>query len=248
MRILVVEDEQALRQQLADALKSNRYVTDLAPDGEEGLYLAQEWQYDLAIIDLGLPGISGLDLIRQLRQQGNSLPVLILTARSDWQNKVEGLEAGADDYLTKPFHIEELLARVNALLRRSVGQASPRFIYGPLEIDTTAKQVLLQQQPVELTAYEYSTLEYLIHQAGKVVSKTELTEHLYDQDFDRDSNVIEVFITRLRKKLDPDGSLKPIVTERGQGYRFVLQADSTHSDGGEPTPKPTPVKSTAEPR
>ncbi len=225
MRILVVEDEQALRQQLGEALKSRHYVTDLAPDGEEGLYLAQEWQYDLAIIDLGLPGISGLDLIRELRQLGSQLPVLILTARSDWQNKVEGLEAGADDYLTKPFHIEELLARVNALLRRSAGQASPRFSFGEFAIDTAAKQVFLQQQPVDLTAYEYATLEYLIHQAGRVVSKTELTEHLYDQDFDRDSNVIEVFVTRLRKKLDPDGRLKPIATERGQGYRFVLVAD-----------------------
>tara|TARA_R110002167_G_scaffold23597_3_gene83755 strand:- start:157 stop:942 length:786 start_codon:yes stop_codon:yes gene_type:complete len=222
MRILVVEDERSLRQQLGDALKSRRYVADLAADGEEGLYLAQEWPYDLAIIDLGLPGISGLALIRELRSLDQRLPILILTARSDWQDKVEGLEAGADDYLTKPFHIEELLARVNALLRRSAGQASPKFLFGPLQIDTAAKQVQLEGKPVELTAYEYATLEYLIHQAGRVVSKTELTEHLYDQDFDRDSNVIEVFITRLRKKLDPDGSLKPIATDRGRGYRFAL--------------------------
>ncbi len=226
MRILVVEDEQALRQQLGEMLKSRRYVADLAPDGEEGLYLAREWQYDLAIVDLGLPGLSGLELIRELRTLGQRLPILILTARSDWQDKVEGLEAGADDYLTKPFHTEELLARVNALLRRSVGQASPTFVFGPLQIDTTAKLVLRDEQPVDLTAYEYATLEYLMHQAGKVISKTELTEHLYDQDFDRDSNVIEVFITRLRKKLDPDGSLKPIATERGRGYRFVLVSES----------------------
>jgi len=226
MRILVVEDEHTLRQQLGDALKSRRYVADLAPEGEEGLYLAQEWQYDLAIIDLGLPGLGGLELIRALRKLGQRLPILILTARSDWQDKVEGLEAGADDYLTKPFHMEELLARVNALLRRSVGQASPQFHFGALQIDTAAKQVLLNGQPIELTAYEYATLEYLIHQAGKVVSKTELTEHLYDQDFDRDSNVIEVFITRLRKKLDPDGCLKPIATERGRGYRFVLESET----------------------
>ena len=225
MRILVVEDEQALLEQLGEALKSRRYVTDLAPDGEEGLYLAQEWQYDLAIVDLGLPGISGMELIRQLREQGQRLPILILTARADWQDKVEGLEAGADDYLTKPFHIEELLARVNALMRRSAGQASPRISFGPVAIDTSAKLVWRDGEPLELTAYEYSTLEYLVHQAGKVVSKTELTEHLYDQDFDRDSNVIEVFITRLRKKLDPSGELKPIQTERGRGYRFVLQPE-----------------------
>ncbi|MEH6822353.1 MAG: response regulator transcription factor [Motiliproteus sp.] len=237
MRILVVEDEQALRQQLGEMLKSRRYVADLAPDGEEGLYLAREWQYDLAIVDLGLPGLSGLELIRELRTLGQRLPILILTARSDWQDKVEGLEAGADDYLTKPFHTEELLARVNALLRRSVGQASPTFVFGPLQIDTTAKLVLRDEQPVDLTAYEYATLEYLMHQAGKVVSKTELTEHLYDQDFDRDSNVIEVFITRLRKKLDPDGSLKPIATERGRGYRFVLVSEAavTPAISSEPT-------------
>lgn len=225
MRVLVVEDEQALREQLGEALKARNYVVDLAPDGEEGLYLAQEWEFDLAIIDLGLPGMSGLELIRKIREQGSRLPILILTARSDWQEKVEGLEAGADDYLTKPFHTEELMARLNALLRRSAGQASPSVNYGPIRIDTAAKRVFLNDQPLELTAYEYNTLEYLTHQAGKVVSKTELTEHLYDQDFDRDSNVIEVFITRLRKKLDPSGELKPIATERGRGYRFVLSAD-----------------------
>ncbi len=229
MRILVVEDEQTLRQQLGDVLKSRRYAADLAPNGEEGLYLAQAWQYDLAIIDLGLPGLGGLELIRALRKLGQRLPILILTARSDWQDKVEGLEAGGDDYLTKPFHMEELLARINALLRRSAGQASPQFEFGPLQIDTAAKQVLLEGQPVELTAYEYATLEYLIYQAGRVVSKTELTEHLYDQDFDRDSNVIEVFITRLRKKLDPQGRLKPIATERGRGYRFVLESEASAS-------------------
>ncbi len=225
MRILVVEDEQALRQQLASSLKANQYVVDAAPDGEEGLYLATEWPYDLAIIDLGLPKMSGLQLICSLREKGVPFPILILTARGDWQDKVEGLEAGADDYLTKPFHMEELNARINALLRRSTGHAHPQLQFGSITLDTAAKQVTRDNNPLELTAYEYATLEYLIHHAGKVVSKTELTEHIYDQDFDRDSNVIEVFITRLRKKLDPEGTLKPIATERGRGYRFVLQQD-----------------------
>ncbi len=222
MRILVVEDEDALREQLSDSLRAGQYVVDAAPDGEEGLYLAREWPYDMAIIDLGLPKLSGLELIRELRDSGTGYPILILTARGDWQDKVEGLEAGADDYLTKPFHMEELQARINALLRRSAGHASPELKFGPLTLDSSGKQVRLHDQPLELTAYEYATLEYLIHRAGKVVSKTELTEHIYDQDFDRDSNVIEVFITRLRKKLDPAGTLKPIATERGRGYRFVL--------------------------
>lgn len=226
MRILVVEDEQALREQLASSLKANHYVVDAAPDGEEGLYLASECPYDLAVIDLGLPKMSGLELIRSLRDKAITFPILILTARGDWQDKVEGLEAGADDYLTKPFHMEELSARLNALLRRSAGHAHPQLKFGAITLDTVAKQVTLENSPLELTAYEYATLEYLIHHAGKVVSKTELTEHIYDQDFDRDSNVIEVFITRLRKKLDPEGSLKPITTERGRGYRFVLQRDS----------------------
>ncbi len=227
MRVLVVEDEPQLREQLGSALRARQYATDLAADGEEGLYLATENPYDLAIVDLGLPKLGGIDLIRQLRQSAIRYPVLILTARGDWQDKVEGLEAGADDYLSKPFHQEELLARVSALLRRSSGHASPQISFGPLLLDCTAKQVRLNGQPLELTAYEYATFEYLALKSGKVVSKTELTEHLYDQDFDRDSNVIEVFITRLRRKLDPDGSLKPISTERGRGYRFVLSQDDT---------------------
>ncbi|WP_207062699.1 response regulator transcription factor [Motiliproteus sp. SC1-56] len=227
MRILVVEDETALREQLNQALKRKHYVVEQAADGEEGLYLAREWPYDLAIVDLGLPKLSGIELIRRLRAEGVALPVLILTARGDWQDKVQGLEAGADDYLTKPFHMEELFARLNALLRRATGHASPQLAFGPVVLDTSAQQVTLNGAPLELTAYEYGTLEYLMHHAGKVVSKTELTEHLYDQDFDRDSNVIEVFITRLRKKLDPDGNLKPIATERGRGYRFVLKAQGT---------------------
>ena len=225
MRILVVEDEDSLREQLCSSLKKNQYVVDAAADGEEGLYLANEWPYDLAIVDLGLPKLSGLELIRRLRSGSVDYPILILTARGDWQDKVEGLEAGADDYLTKPFHMEELIARINALLRRSAGHASSQLAFGPIVLDSASKQIKLDNRLLELTAYEYATLEYLIHRAGKVVSKTELTEHIYDQDFDRDSNVIEVFITRLRKKLDPDGTLKPIATERGRGYRFVLQQD-----------------------
>jgi two-component system response regulator PhoP len=218
----VVEDEPLLRDQLANTLTKHHYVVDRAADGEEGRYLAEEFPFDLAIIDLGLPKLSGIDLISHIRNRGITFPILILTARGEWQDKVEGLEAGADDYLVKPFHFEELLARLNALLRRVSGHAKSQMEFGPILLDITSKRVSLHGQPLDLTAYEYNTLEYLVHQAGKPVSKTELTEHLYDQDFDRDSNVIEVFIGRLRKKLDPDGTLKPITTERGRGYRFAL--------------------------
>lgn len=224
MRVLLVEDEQSLQAQLQTELKKQGFVVDAAGDGEEGEYLADCWPYDLGIIDLGLPGMSGLSLIESIRKNNKDFPILILTARSDWQDKVEGLEAGADDYLTKPFHMEELMARVNALLRRAAGHANTIMQFGPISLDTRSKQVRLHDSPLELTAYEYATLEYLLHNAGKVVSKTELTEHIYEQDFDRDSNVIEVFITRLRKKIDPDGTLKPIATERGRGYRFVLES------------------------
>ncbi len=226
MRLLVVEDEAELRTQLAGYLKSQGYVVDAAADGKEGLFLGTEHPYDLAIIDIGLPEINGIELIKQLRSNEKSFPVLILTARGNWQDKVEGLESGADDYLVKPFHNEELRARLNALLRRTGGHASPQLNFGPVQIDTAAKTVECNGNTLELTGYEYNTLEYLVHRAGQVVSKTELTEHLYDQDFDRDSNVIEVFVGRLRKKLDPDGSLKPIATVRGQGYRFTLKETS----------------------
>jgi len=169
-----------------------------------------------------VPDFSGLDLIRRLREAERTFPILILTARDRWQEKVEGLEAGADDYLVKPFHYEELWARINALIRRAAGQAHPVIRHGPLELDTVAQTVHLHGREVELTAYEYKVLEYLMLHPGKVVSKTELTEHLYDQDFERDSNVLEVFIGRLRKKLDPEGTLKPIETLRGRGYRWSL--------------------------
>ncbi|GAB1255954.1 response regulator [Aurantivibrio plasticivorans] len=222
MRILIVEDEPTLQQQLAETLRDAKYTVDTASDGSEGLYYGSEYEYDLAIIDLGLPKLDGVSLIKQLRNENYNYPILILTARDAWQDKVEGLEAGADDYLVKPIHPEELKARLNALLRRSAGQATPVFRFDDISVDTSAKLVCVNDTPLELTSYEYNTLEYLIHNAGKVVSKSELTEHLYDQDYDRDSNVIEVFVGRLRKKLDPNGIRKPIATVRGQGYRFTL--------------------------
>ena len=193
---------------------------DAASDGEEGLYYGREYDYDAAVIDLGLPKIDGIDLITTLRREKRGFPVLVLTARGHWQDKVLGLEAGADDYLTKPFQMEELLARLNALMRRAAGHASPIMREGDLQLDTAKKEVRVEEKLVELTAYEYKVLEYLMMNASRVVSKTELTEHLYDQDFDRDSNVIEVFVGRLRKKLEP---VNPIRTVRGQGYRFSVE-------------------------
>ncbi len=220
MRVLIVEDEATLAEQLRDALKTAGFVTDLARDGEEGLYYGQEYEYDAAVVDLGLPKLDGMSLIRQLRDGGRAMPVLILTARGNWQDKVTGLEAGADDYLTKPFQMEELLARLNALIRRAAGYASPLLEHGELRLDTAKKEVRVAGKLVELTAYEYKVLEYLMLNPNRVVSKTELTDHLYEQDFDRDSNVIEVFVGRLRKKVTP---LNPIRTVRGQGYRFVTE-------------------------
>lgn len=222
MRLLVVEDQRHLREQLKVELRRAGFAVDAAANGLEGLSLGRLNPYDLAVIDLGLPGMGGVELIKTLRAEGMSLPILILTARDDWQDKVTGLESGADDYLTKPFHMEELKARLQALLRRSGGQTSPVLRFGALTIDTAAKTVTLDEGPVELTSYEYNTLEYLVHRRGEVISKAEFTDHLYQQDFDRDSNVIEVFIGRLRKKLDPTGNLKLIQTVRGQGYRFNL--------------------------
>lgn len=220
MRLLVVEDQSLLRQQLARGLERSGYVVDDAADGKAGLYFAMEYAYDAAIIDLGLPVMDGISLIKEIRSQGRTFPILILTARGDWQDKVEGLDAGADDYVVKPFQLEEILARLNALLRRAAGFARPLIEFGPVALDTTAKRVSLKGESVDLTAYEYKMLEYLMLHPGQVVSKTELTEHLYAQDYDRDSNVLEVFVRRLRQKLDPDDSLKPIETIRGQGYRF----------------------------
>lgn len=223
MRILVVEDEQHLRDQLQQALTKKGYSVDQAADGEEGRYYATEYDYDVAIIDLGLPKLSGIELIKALRSSEINYPILILTARGHWQDKVDGLEAGADDYVVKPFEIEEVLARLNALIRRSAGHAKPVLAVGGIELDTASQQVALHGQRVELTSFEYKVLEYLMLRPGEVVSKTVLTEHIYAQDFDRDSNTIEVFIGRLRKKLDPDNQLKPIETLRGRGYRFALE-------------------------
>ena len=227
MRLLIVEDEDNLREQLAERFRQQGYAVDTAADGVDGLYMASEYPFDAAVIDLGLPKLSGSELIRQLRDKGSTLPILILTARSRWQEKVEGLEAGGDDYLAKPFHVEELLARINALIRRSAGSGDTKLRSGPVTLDTLSHEVTVADRKLDLTAYEYRTLEYLMLHAGEVISKTRLTEHLYDQDFDRDSNVIEVFVGRLRKKLDPDNSYLPIETLRGRGYRFnVSKGDS----------------------
>jgi two-component system response regulator PhoP len=222
MRLLVVEDESLLRQQLVLGLQKAGFVVDDAADGKAGLFYALEYEYDAAIIDLGLPLLDGISVIRKLRESGRKYPVLILTARGDWRDKVSGLDAGADDYVVKPFRLEEIRARLNALLRRAAGFASPQITAGPISLDTTSKRVTVHGNPVELTAYEYKTLEYLILHIDQVVSKAELTDHLYAQDYDRDSNVLEVFIRRLRQKLDPDQSLQPIDTVRGQGYRLRI--------------------------
>lgn len=225
MRVLVVEDEAALREQLATRLTEDGWAVDAAPDGEEGLYLGREYPFDVAVVDLGLPGISGITLIRELRQSGRHFPILILTARGRWQDKVEGLESGADDYLVKPFHMEELAARLKALVRRSAGLSQPVLRCGPVELDTGAGRVTVGGRAIDLTSYEYRMLELLMMHAGEVMSKSDLTAHLYDQDFDRDSNVIEVFIRRLRRKLDPEGRYHPIETVRGRGYRFAIPPD-----------------------
>ncbi len=221
MRLLVVEDEDALRQQLASKFRQKGFAIDEARDGEEGLYFGREYPIDVAVVDLGLPKMSGIEVIKSLRQEGYSYPILILTARSRWQEKVEGLEAGADDYLAKPFHFEELQARVSALIRRAAGQSSPVIENGSIKLDTRTQEVYVEGQALDLTAFEYRLLYYLMLNVGKVVSKMELTEHLYDEDADRDSNVIEVFVGRLRKKLDPENTLHPIETLRGRGYRFI---------------------------
>ncbi len=203
MRVLIVEDEVALRDSLKEKLAEAGFTVDVASDGEEGLFAALEFPLDVAIVDLGLPKVSGLEVIRRVREQRKSYPILILTARDRWQDKVEGLQAGADDYVAKPFHFEEVLARVQALLRRSGGWASPELACGAVSLDTRAQTVKVNGAPVELTTFEYRILEHLMLRAGEVISKTELTERLYDEESERDSNVIEVLVGRLRRKLDP---------------------------------------------
>jgi two-component system response regulator PhoP len=223
MRLLLVEDDQSLNRSLVAQLGEAGYKVDSALDGREGLYLAKEYAIDLAIVDLGLPGVSGLDLIKTLRADGKDYPILVLTARDRWQDKVAALKLGADDYVVKPFHVEELLARVDALLRRAGGWAQSELVCGPVALDTRSQVVAVNGQPLELTTFEYRLLEYLMVHAGEVLSKAQITEALYDQDFERDSNVIEVFIGRLRRKLDPEGKFQPIETLRGRGYRMALE-------------------------
>ncbi|QHS09703.1 response regulator transcription factor [Sinimarinibacterium sp. NLF-5-8] len=222
MRALVIEDDAALREQLVRFLSEEGFAVDTASDGSQGAFIAEEYPADVAIIDLGLPQLPGIEIVRRARARGRVFPILILTARDGWQAKVEALQAGADDYLVKPFHREELIARLRALLRRSGGWASAQLVSGPYVVDTSARTVSRDGQPAELTDFEFRVLEYLLTHAGKAISKAELTEHLYTEDEERDSNVIEVFIRRLRSKLDPDSRHTPITTIRGAGYRWDL--------------------------
>ncbi|MEM6847087.1 MAG: response regulator transcription factor [Pseudomonadota bacterium] len=217
MRLLVVEDDKELNRQLCDALRSGGYVVDTAFDGEEGQFLGETEPYDAVVLDLGLPIIDGITVLESWRRGGRNMPVLVLTARDRWSDKVSGIDAGADDYVAKPFHMEEVLARLRALIRRAAGQSTNEFMCGPVCVDTRASKVTVDGAMVKLTSHEYRVLAYLMLHKGKIVSRTELTEHLYDQDFDRDSNTIEVFIGRLRKKLQVD----IIETVRGLGYRVV---------------------------
>ena len=223
MRILIIEDEPQLAEQIAERLRAEGHAVDCAENGADGRYIGNEYPIDAAVVDLGLPDVPGVDVIRSWRSAGRTFPVIILTARGRWQDKVTGLESGADDYLVKPFHMEELLARVRAVVRRSSGWAQSELQCGPVVLNTATQRVSVEEQPVELTAYEYKVLEYLMLHAGDVVSKLELSEHLYEDDFDRDSNVLEVLVGRLRKKLDPGRTLNPVETLRGRGYRFSLQ-------------------------
>jgi two-component system response regulator PhoP len=227
MRLLIIEDDDTLRETLAQKLGDAGFAVEQAADGKEGLYFAEEYPIDLAIIDLGLPEISGLEIIRRVRAAGKTYPILILTARDRWEDKVDGLSAGADDYVVKPFHFEEVSARVNALLRRSGGWASSQLDAGPVSLDMSRQELKVNGEVLELTSFEYKIIEYLTVRAGQVISKAELTDRLYDQDFERDSNVIEVFIGRLRKKMDPDNTIKPIETLRGRGYRFALERNQS---------------------
>lgn len=215
MRILVVEDDKDLNRQLVEMLNEAGYVVDKAFDGEEGHFLGDTEPYDAVILDIGLPEMDGITVLENWRRDGRSMPVLMLTARDRWSDKVAGIDAGADDYVAKPFHTEEVLARIRALIRRAAGHASSEIVIGEVCLDTKQSRVSYQDKPVKLTSHEFRLLSYLMHHQGEIVSRTELIEHLYDQDFDKDSNTIEVFVGRLRKKMFPE----IIETVRGLGYR-----------------------------
>lgn len=223
MRLLLIEDDAVLRLGIQRQLESDGYRVDLAVDGEDGLFQAREYPVDLVIVDLGLPKMNGLVVVQTLRAEGRTLPILILTARSSWQDKVKGLETGADDYLVKPFEYPELAARVKALLRRALKASSDVLTFGALQIDFSAQHAQFNGLALELTTFEYRVLAYLVRERARVVNKQELSDYLYPHDEDRDSNVLEVLIGRLRRKIDPTGTLAPIETLRGRGYRFVLQ-------------------------
>lgn len=223
MRLLLIEDDAILRLSLKRQLEAEGHRVDLASDGEDGLFQAREYPFDLAIIDLGLPKVNGITVLQTLRAAGRTLPILVLTARSNWQDKVRGLEAGADDYLVKPFEYPELAARVKALLRRALKATSDSLTLGALRVDFSAQTAWLNETVLDLTAFEYRVLELLVRERARVVSKQELSDYLYPRDEDRDSNVLEVLVGRLRRKLDPDGLLSPIETLRGRGYRFAWQ-------------------------
>ena len=218
MRLLVIEDDKDLNRQLVAALEGAGYAVDSARDGEEGHFLGDTEPYDAVVLDIGLPKMDGISVLTAWRKAGRAMPVLILTARDGWSEKVQGFDAGADDYVAKPFHLEEILARLRALLRRSTGHSTNELVCGPVRLDTKAGRVLVNGAPIKLTSHEYRLLAYLMHHAGRVVPRSEIVEHLYDQDFDRDSNTIEVFIGRLRKKL----GVEVLQTVRGLGY--VLEA------------------------
>ena len=230
MRLLLVEDDPNLSRSLSVQLEQAGYSVEKSTDGREGLYYAREYPVDLAIVDLGLPSMSGVELIKQLRADGKEYPILVLTARDRWQDKVEALKLGADDYVVKPFNVEELLARVDALLRRAGGWAQSELVCGPITLDTRSQEVKVNGAKLELTSFEYKLLEYLMLHAGEVLSKTQITEALYSEDFERDSNVIEVFIGRLRRKLDPENTYKSIETLRGRGYRLAAERGAPDAD------------------
>lgn len=223
MRVLVVEDDTDLNRQLVTALGDAGYAVDTAFDGEEAYYLGDTEPYDLVVLDIGLPKMDGISILEQWRRSDKKMPVIILTARDRWSDKVQGIDAGADDYLAKPFHMEELLARVRAQLRRAAGHAKSEIECGAVRLDTNSARVTCNGEPIKLTSHEFRLLAYLMHHSGRVVSRTELVEHLYDQDFDRDSNTIEVFVGRLRKKIPAE----IIETVRGLGYRIIADNDAT---------------------